>query len=272
MAPARPWRRRTAHRSPSPNWRRRATGSDGSRTTRDRPRLPAGGRAAQRPGRGDRPAGGLGGGDRRAAGAERHGPRIQDVVSGGTRLAPAHVGTSPSGRPPSRRGAAAAGMELTHGPDGYRLTGEQCFASSITPGSPSTPADAAVVLMTSGSTGTPKRVPLTHANLLAGARSVADVLELGPADRALVMWEQYHVGGLVDLSAGALAAAARPCAPAASTPGGSSICSTSSGRPGSRACQPRSVNCWCTPDWPGGCRSRVRSGCCGRWRRRCRRT
>ena len=61
------------------------------------------------------------------------------------------------------------------------------------------PDDVAVVLMTSGSTGTPKRVPLTHANLLAGATSVAGSLDLGPADRVLVMWEQHHVGGLVDL-------------------------------------------------------------------------
>lgn len=113
-----------------------------------------------------------------------------------------HLLTSAQAPPAARQVAAERRlpvMELTHGPDGYRLTGQQCFASSITPGSPSTPADAAVVLMTSGSTGTPKRVPLTHANLLAGARSVADALELGPADRALVMWEQYHVGGLVDL-------------------------------------------------------------------------
>lgn len=90
-------------------------------------------------------------------------------------------------------------MELRHGTDGYRLTGERCSESSITAASPPAPADVAVVLMTSGSTGTPKRVPLTHANLLAGARSVADALELGAADRVLVMWEQYHIGGLVDL-------------------------------------------------------------------------
>jgi acyl-CoA synthetase (AMP-forming)/AMP-acid ligase II/acyl carrier protein len=61
------------------------------------------------------------------------------------------------------------------------------------------PEDLAVVLMTSGSTGVPKRVPLTHANLLAGARSVAGSLGLEPDDRLLVMWEQHHVGGLVDL-------------------------------------------------------------------------
>lgn len=69
---------------------------------------------------------------------------------------------------------------------------------SSTP-SPPAATDVAVVLMTSGSTGTPKRVPLTHANLLAGASSVAAALALGPSDRVLVMWEQYHVGGLVDL-------------------------------------------------------------------------
>lgn len=64
---------------------------------------------------------------------------------------------------------------------------------------PPGPADPAVVLMTSGSTGSPKWVPLTHANLLAGAAAVAGSLALTAADRVLVMWEQYHVGGLVDL-------------------------------------------------------------------------
>jgi acyl carrier protein len=47
-------------------------------------------------------------------------------------------------------------------------------------------------------------VPLTHANLLAGATSVAGSLDLGLADRVLVMWEQHHVGGLVDLLLGPL--------------------------------------------------------------------
>lgn len=61
------------------------------------------------------------------------------------------------------------------------------------------PEHVAVVLPTSGSTGQPKRVPLTHRNLQVGAARVADALALTADDRALVLWEQHHIGGLVDL-------------------------------------------------------------------------
>lgn len=59
--------------------------------------------------------------------------------------------------------------------------------------------DIALVLMTSGSTGRPKLVPLTHMNVCKSASDVCQSLNLGTADRCLSMWEQYHVGGLVDL-------------------------------------------------------------------------
>lgn len=90
-------------------------------------------------------------------------------------------------------------IDLTTGITGYQLAGVAAAMSSVSATRHPAPADVAVVLMTSGSTGTPKRVPLTHANLLAGASSVARSLGLSPTDRVLVMWEQYHVGGLVDL-------------------------------------------------------------------------
>lgn len=90
-------------------------------------------------------------------------------------------------------------LDLQHGTDGYRVSGETGSTNSVAAQPPADPDDVAVVLMTSGSTGTPKRVPLTHANLLAGTMSVARSLELGSSDRVLVMWEQYHVGGIVDL-------------------------------------------------------------------------
>lgn len=61
------------------------------------------------------------------------------------------------------------------------------------------PHEVAVVLPTSGSTGHPKLVPLTHRNLQVGATNVAEALALTPEDRALVLWEQHHIGGLVDL-------------------------------------------------------------------------
>lgn len=61
------------------------------------------------------------------------------------------------------------------------------------------PGDVALILMTSGSTGRPKKVPLTHRNICASADDVCRSLQLQPQDRCLNMWEQFHIGGLVDL-------------------------------------------------------------------------
>jgi len=61
------------------------------------------------------------------------------------------------------------------------------------------PDDIAVVLMTSGSTGGGKRVPLSHRNICVSACDVARSMTLGPGDCCLSMWEQHHIGGVVDL-------------------------------------------------------------------------
>ena len=70
-----------------------------------------------------------------------------------------------------------------------------------TPGTPPAidPDDVALVLLTSGSTGRPKSVPLTHRNVITSSFDVSRSMSLSPEDRCLSMWEQYHVGGLVDL-------------------------------------------------------------------------
>jgi oxalate---CoA ligase len=59
--------------------------------------------------------------------------------------------------------------------------------------------DICLVLLTSGSTGRSKKVPLTQRNVLTSAAHICDSLLLTPADKCLCMWEQFHVGGLVDL-------------------------------------------------------------------------
>jgi len=61
------------------------------------------------------------------------------------------------------------------------------------------PQDIALVLMTSGSTGVPKIVPLSHRNVCCSASDVVRSVALEPQDRCLVMWQQFHIGGLVDL-------------------------------------------------------------------------
>ncbi len=59
--------------------------------------------------------------------------------------------------------------------------------------------DVALILLTSGSTGRSKKAPLTHRNICVSVAAICRSLELTPADRCLCMWEQFHVGGLVDL-------------------------------------------------------------------------
>jgi acyl-CoA synthetase (AMP-forming)/AMP-acid ligase II/acyl carrier protein len=113
-----------------------------------------------------------------------------------------HLLTSAAASPAALDVAAELGLpvvQLLQETEGHRITGGTDSTARLATSTPPSPADVAVVLMTSGSTGTPKRVPLTHANLLAGAMSVAGAVELAATDRVLVMWEQYHVGGLVDL-------------------------------------------------------------------------
>ena len=62
---------------------------------------------------------------------------------------------------------------------------------------PVVPSDPALLMYTSGTTGTPKGALLTHANLLAGARSVAAWHGLTPSDRCLSSLPIYHINGQV---------------------------------------------------------------------------
>jgi len=58
-------------------------------------------------------------------------------------------------------------------------------------------AEIALILHTSGTTSRPKRVPLSHNNLVASARNVANTYQLNVADVALCVMPLFHVHGLV---------------------------------------------------------------------------
>lgn len=62
-------------------------------------------------------------------------------------------------------------------------------------GLPLTADDPALLMYTSGTTGTPKGALLSHANLIASARSVSQWHGLGPADRVLSALPLYHING-----------------------------------------------------------------------------
>jgi acyl-CoA synthetase (AMP-forming)/AMP-acid ligase II/acyl carrier protein len=66
--------------------------------------------------------------------------------------------------------------------------------------------DPVLLLHTSGTTSRPKLVPLSHANLVASARAIADSLNLGPADRVLSIMPLFHIHGLVGATLSSIAA------------------------------------------------------------------
>jgi fatty-acyl-CoA synthase len=57
--------------------------------------------------------------------------------------------------------------------------------------------DIALLQYTSGSTGNPKGVVLTHANLLANMRAIAEAVQLGPEDVGVTWLPLYHDMGLI---------------------------------------------------------------------------
>jgi len=103
------------------------------------------------------------------------------------------VFVSPDWEAPVR--ALLSGLErqvelIVADPDGLRLPGEDDTGSDP----PAVPAGAVALLMyTSGTTGVPKGVMLSHANLMANARSISAEHALTPADRVLGVLPLYHI-------------------------------------------------------------------------------
>ncbi len=59
------------------------------------------------------------------------------------------------------------------------------------------PDDTALFLHTSGTTSRPKGVPLTHGNLIASIRNIAEHYQLRPDDTSLIVMPLFHVHGLI---------------------------------------------------------------------------
>jgi acyl-CoA synthetase (AMP-forming)/AMP-acid ligase II/acyl carrier protein len=88
----------------------------------------------------------------------------------------------------------------------FALSGESGDGASPA-GLPSPDADA-LILHTSGTTSRPKMVPLTHANLCAGATHVRHSLQLSREDRCLNVMPLFHIHGIVAALLASLAAGA----------------------------------------------------------------
>jgi long-chain acyl-CoA synthetase len=56
--------------------------------------------------------------------------------------------------------------------------------------------DNAIIIYTSGTTGKPKGCLLTHANLIANAKQIAEWMGFGPDDRLLTVMPLFHMNGV----------------------------------------------------------------------------
>ncbi len=58
------------------------------------------------------------------------------------------------------------------------------------------PGDEAIIIYTSGTTGKPKGCLLTHENLIANARQIAEWMSFGPNDRLLTVMPLFHMNAV----------------------------------------------------------------------------
>ena len=70
-------------------------------------------------------------------------------------------------------------------------------------------SDVALLLQTSGTTSKPKHVALTHANVLAAAKSIGSHYSIGPSDLCINPMPHHHVHGLISAGISSLLAGAK---------------------------------------------------------------
>jgi malonyl-CoA/methylmalonyl-CoA synthetase len=97
-----------------------------------------------------------------------------------------------------RLGATCDVQIMTLAPEmGGSLGARAAKASPLAQISVESSSDIAALLYTSGTTGRPKGACITHGNLTASARALAQVWALGPSDRLLHALPLYHAHGLL---------------------------------------------------------------------------
>ena len=119
----------------------------------------------------------------------------------------------PGAESPARAAAEKLGIpaaELVADPQSkagwFRLSGKAAGRSKL--GGNAEADDIALVLHTSGTTSRPKIVPLSHNNVCASARNVAESLSLIPEDHCLNVMPLFHIHGLIAAVLGSLSAGA----------------------------------------------------------------
>jgi acyl-CoA synthetase (AMP-forming)/AMP-acid ligase II len=120
----------------------------------------------------------------------------------------------PEGDIAAARQAAMTETEIIDVSDGPDFTGPRREADF----EPAQPNDIALLLHTSGTTSRPKQVPLTHANIMASAHTIADFYGLSATDVSYCAMPLFHVHGLVASVFSALLAGGSVVVPRRFTP------------------------------------------------------